>query len=91
MALLAVMKRLGKSDFTVHGFRSSFRNWVAEQTAYPREVAEAALAHINGDRVEAAYLRSDHFEKRRQLMAAWAIHCSAPYVESATVLPMRRV
>jgi len=55
-----------------HGFRSSFRDWAAERTDVPREVCELALAHVNSDRVEAAYRRSDLFEKRRSLMADWA-------------------
>ena len=57
-----------------HGFRSSFRDWAAERTEVPREVCELALAHVNSDRVEAAYRRSDVFEKRRDLMAAWAAY-----------------
>ena len=59
-------------DATVHGFRSSFRVWCEEQTSYPRSVTEAALAHVNADKVEAAYQRSDLFDRRRQLMRAWA-------------------
>ena len=55
-----------------HGFRSSFRDWAAEQTSFPREVMEAALAHQVANKVEAAYLRSDLLEKRRQLMQQWA-------------------
>ncbi|TSE34142.1 tyrosine-type recombinase/integrase [Tepidimonas taiwanensis] len=57
---------------TVHGFRSAFRTWAEEQTSYPRSVTEAALAHVNADKVEAAYQRSDLFERRRELMSAWA-------------------
>lgn len=75
-ALLALLERMGLGGVTVHGFRSSFRDWAAEQTAFPREVAEAALAHAIGDKVEAAYRRGDVFEKRRQLMAAWAGYCA---------------
>jgi len=80
MSLSAVLRRLGIASTvaTVHGFRSTFRDWAAERTAYPREVAEAALAHTNGDKVEAAYLRSDLFDKRRQLMQAWAEFCTTP-------------
>jgi hypothetical protein len=59
-----------------HGFRSTLREWVAERTNFPPEVAEAALAHIRGDRTERAYDRSDLFPKRRRLMAAWAEFCS---------------
>ena len=63
---------------TVHGFRSSFRDWVAERTSYPNHVAEAALAHAVADKVEKAYRRTDLFEKRRRLMADWAAWCSRP-------------
>jgi integrase len=62
--------------FTMHGFRSTFRDWSAEQTSFPREVCEAALAHTNKDATEAAYFRSDLFEKRRELMEAWANYCN---------------
>ena len=74
-ALMAVVKRLGRRDITVHGFRSTFRDWAAERTNYPREVAEMALGHAVGDKVEAAYRRSDLFEKRRRLMDEWARFC----------------
>jgi integrase len=60
---------------TAHGFRSSFRDWAAEQTHYPAEMAEMALAHTVGSKVEAAYRRGDMFEKRRQMMADWAAWC----------------
>jgi integrase len=76
MALLTLLKRMGRSDITAHGFRSTFRDWAAECTGFPGEVAEAALAHAVGDKVEAAYRRGDLFEKRRQLMSAWARHCA---------------
>ena len=75
MVLLALLKRMGRSDFTIHGFRSTFRDWAAERTNYPREVAEMALGHAVSDKVEAAYRRSDLFEKRRRLMAEWARFC----------------
>ena len=77
MALLSVLRRLEIKQ-TVHGFRSSFRDWAAEQTQFPREVAEQALAHTIGNKVEAAYLRSDLFEKRRHLMQAWATYLDTP-------------
>jgi integrase len=76
MAMLQLLKRIGRNDLTVHGFRSSFRDWAAEQTAFPTEVAEAALAHVVSDKVEAAYRRGDLFEKRRKLMDAWAAYCA---------------
>lgn len=72
MALLKLLDRMGHGKLTVHGFRSSFRDWAAERTAFPREVAEAALAHVLANKVEAAYRRSDLFDKRRDLMEAWA-------------------
>ena len=71
MALITVLRRMGRGDLTVHGFRSTFRDWAAECTNTPREVAEAALAHTVSNAVEAAYLRSDFFDKRRDLMTAW--------------------
>jgi len=75
MSLIAVLKRMGRGDLTVHGYRSSFRDWAAEQTAYPSEVVEMALAHTIGNKVEAAYRRGDLFDKRRKLMDDWAKHC----------------
>jgi integrase len=75
MAMLAVLKRIGRSDLTAHGFRSSFRDWAAERTNFQREVAEMALAHTVGDKVEAAYRRGDLFQKRRQMMDGWARFC----------------
>ncbi len=73
MTLTAILRRAAL-PYTVHGFRSTFRIWAAEQTNFPREVCEAALAHVNSDRVEAAYMRSDLFEKRRELMQAWGVY-----------------
>jgi integrase len=87
MAMLAVLKRMGRGDLTVHGFRSTFRDWAAECTNFPREVAEAALAHVVGDKVEAAYRRGDLFEKRRKLMDAWAAYCAKP-ATSGKVIPL---
>lgn len=71
MTLTKLVKGMGY-DIHVHGFRTSFRTWAQERTNYPREVAEAALAHVNADKVEAAYARSDLLEKRRRMMQAWA-------------------
>jgi integrase len=65
-------------DATVHGFRSSFRDWVSEETNHPSEVAEMALAHAIGNKVEAAYRRKDLLEKRRALLVDWEAYCSAP-------------
>jgi integrase len=75
MALLALLKRMGRDDLTTHGFRSTFRDWAAEMTNFPREVAEMALAHVVTDQTEAAYRRGGLFEKRRKLMQAWAEFC----------------
>ena len=72
MAMTEVLRRMGRRDITVHGFRSTFRDWAAERTNFPSEVVEMALAHAVGDKVEAAYRRGDLFEKRRRLMAEWA-------------------
>lgn len=74
MTLLKVL-RDANIGATVHGFRSTFRDWVADETDYPREIAEAALAHTIGNKVEAAYRRTDFFEKRRSLMADWGAYC----------------
>lgn len=76
MALTAVMRRMNL-DAVPHGFRSTFRDWCAEHTNFPREVAEMSLAHAIGDKVEAAYRRGDLFAKRRELMDAWAAYCDA--------------
>jgi len=82
MALLMLLRRMGRTDITAHGFRSTFRDWVEEQTDTPRAVAEMALSHSIGSAVEAAYRRGDLIEKRRVLMAKWAAYCTAP--ESVT-------
>jgi integrase len=71
MTLLKVM-RCAELPFTVHGFRSAFRDWAAERSSYPGEVAEAALAHTVANRVEAAYRRTDYLDKRKLLMKDWA-------------------
>jgi integrase len=70
--MLALLDRMGMGHFTVHGFRSTFRDWSGECTSFPREVCELALSHVNDDETEAAYLRTDFFEKRRALMETWA-------------------
>ncbi len=75
-ALLLALYQAGRRDCTVHGFRSSFRDWAAERTNFPSELAEMALAHIVGSKVEASYRRSDLFEKRRRLMDDWAMFCA---------------
>ncbi len=85
MAMLNLLKRMGRDDLTVHGFRSTFRDWCSEQTNYPREVAEMALAHAVGDKVEAAYRRGDLLAKRKQLMDAWARYCAESAVSGKVV------
>jgi integrase len=90
IALASVLRRM-KIDVTVHGFRSSFRDWAGDSTAFPRDVVEAALAHAIENKVEAAYRRSDALEKRRKLMGAWATYCaSAPKEDRDNVTPLRR-
>ena len=74
MAMLELVRGM-RPGLTVHGFRSTFRDWVAEETAFPRELAEAALAHITGSAVERAYQRGDLFQKRQELMSQWARFC----------------
>lgn len=86
MAMTMVLRRLGHPDLTVHGFRSSFRDWCAEETHYPNIVAEQALAHTVGNAVEAAYRRGDLLDKRRALMADWATYCTTK--PAANVVPI---
>jgi integrase len=77
MAFLMLLRRMGRGDLTTHGFRSTFSDWCAEQTAFPSEVREMALAHTVSDKTEAAYRRGDLFAKRRELVEAWARFCSS--------------
>ena len=88
-AMLQVLKRLDRASITVHGFRSTFRDWCAESTNYPADVAEMALAHALRDKTEAAYRRGDLFEKRARLMADWARFCNRR-IAPAAVIPMRQ-
>jgi integrase len=87
--MLDVLKRMGRSAVTVHGFRSTFRDWAAEMTAHASEVVEMALAHAVKGTVEAAYRRGDLIEKRRRLMADWAGYCTSSPAEGGTVVPLR--
>jgi integrase len=87
MSLIAVLRRMER-DVVPHGFRATFKTWAAERTNFPREVVEAALAHVNGDKVEAAYQRGDLFDKRRRLMSAWEGFTRAP-ASAASVVPIR--
>jgi len=89
MALEAVLRR-AKVDVTTHGFRSSFRDWAGDSTAFARHVVEAALAHAIENKTEAAYRRSDALEKRRKLMAAWAAFCGSTKKKD-NVTPLRPV
>jgi integrase len=75
MAMEMVLRRIQVEDVTVHGFRSSFRDWAGNVSNFPREITETALAHVVGDKAEQAYRRSDALEKRRKLMEAWAAYC----------------
>jgi integrase len=75
MAMEMVLRRMKVENATVHGFRSSFRDWAGNVTSFPREVTETALAHVIGDKAEQAYRRGDALDKRRILMEAWAAYC----------------
>ncbi len=88
MAMLELLKRMERTDLTVHGFRSTFRDWAAECTNFPNIVSEAALAHTVSDKVEAAYRRGDLFDKRRRLMLEWAKYCETAKA-SGKVIPIR--
>ncbi|HYN00304.1 MAG TPA: site-specific integrase, partial [Aestuariivirgaceae bacterium] len=88
MAMTMQLRRMKRGDITVHGFRSTFRDWASEQTSFPHQTCEHALAHRISDKAEAAYRRGDQFEKRRKLMEAWAAFCEPR--TSAKVLPMKK-
>jgi integrase len=87
-SLVLLLRRMGH-DVTAHGFRSTFRDWAAETTAYPNHVVEQALAHAIGNGVEAAYRRGDLFEKRRRLMDDWARYCAQPTAGKGEVVTLR--
>ena len=91
-AMEMLLGRMKVDQYTTHGFRSAFRDWAGDATTFPRELAEAALAHKVGDETERAYRRSDALEKRRKLMQAWADYLAAPKASAANgnVLPMRK-
>jgi integrase len=88
MALLQLLKRM-KVDVTAHGFRSTFRDWTAERTAFPRMVPELCLAHGPKDKTEAAYLRASLMEQRRQLLEQWAAFCNVVEADQNNVQPIR--
>lgn len=85
MACLALLKRMGRPDLTVHGFRSTFRDWAGESTSHPREVIEHAMAHRLSDKAEAAYARGTLLERRRVLMNDWAAYCFHPAASGTVV------
>ena len=87
MAIFMMLRRM-KANVTVHGFRSSFRDWAGNETSYPRDLIETALAHVIGDKAEQAYRRSDALEKRRKLMEAWASYCEPK--ANSNVLQLRK-
>jgi integrase len=89
MALLKVLGRMDRGDLTAHGFRATFKTWASERTNFPRALVEAALAHVLGDKVEAAYQRGDLFDKRRRLMDAWTEFCAKP-APAGTVVKLRQ-
>jgi integrase len=88
MAMEMMLRRMTIEDATVHGFRSSFRDWAGNVTTFPREVTETALSHVIGDKAEQAYRRSDALEKRRKLMEAWASYCEPK--ANSNVLRLRK-
>ena len=88
MAMTMQLRRMKRGDITVHGFRSTFRDWASEQTSFPHETCEHALAHRISDKAEAAYRRGDQFEKRRKLMEAWDVCCEPR--TTANIVPMRK-
>jgi integrase len=81
----------GRSGFTIHGFRSAFRDWCSEMTSYSTEVIEMAMAHRTAGETEAAYFRSDLIEKRRGLMNLWSDYCAKPAASTAEVVPIRKI
>lgn len=95
-AITALLQRMGYDNITAHGFRSSFRDWCYEATEYPGDIAEAALAHVVGDKVERAYRRGDALKRRRRLMQHWADYCGSatsgkrPNVEAKQLTSGRR-
>jgi len=82
MVFLMLLRRMKLGDLTAHGFRATFKTWATERTNFPREVVEAALAHVAGGKLEAAYQRGDIFDKRRKLMDAWAAFCATPKADN---------
>lgn len=90
MSMAMLLRRMGYDDITVHGFRSTFRDWAGDCTSYPREIAEAALSHSIGNAVERSYRRKDAIEKRRGLMVSWAEFCSGSNSENVVAFHGKR-
>jgi integrase len=90
MAMDMMLRRMKRDDVTVHGFRSSFRDWAGNVSSFPREITETALAHVVGDKAEQAYRRSDALEKRRKLMDAWAAFCEPRKGSNVVILKAAR-
>ena len=89
MVFLMLLRRMKLGHLTAHGFRATFKTWATERTNFPREVIEAALAHVTGDKIEAAYQRGDVFDKRLRLMTAWSDYCSTKPAKEINVVLMR--
>ncbi len=89
ISMLELVRGMLGMGFTVHGFRSTFRDWCREQTSFPREIAELALAHTNKDKTERAYARGAAVERRRRLMDAWTKFCMSNVASEAKVVPLR--
>jgi integrase len=89
MVFLMLLRRMKLGHLTAHGFRATFKTWATERTNFPREVVEAALAHVAGDKLEAAYQRGDIFDKRLRLMTAWAEYCGTKSAVASNVVSMK--
>ena len=91
LAMLMLMRRMGRADLTAHGFRATFKTWASERTSFQNEIVEASLAHVVGGKVEQAYMRGDLFDKRRRLMDAWASYCTTASAQERqpNVTPLR--
>lgn len=90
MALLMLLRRMGRADLTAHGFRATFKTFASERTSFQNEIVEASLAHVTGSKVEQAYMRGDLFEKRQRLMEAWAKFCEQPR-SAKKIIPIGRL
>jgi integrase len=90
MALSMLLRRMGRGELTVHGFRSTFRDWAGERTSFARDLAEMALAHIVGDKVEAAYRRGDGLRKRRQMIEAWGAFGGVHQLVTGEIVALRQ-